>query len=94
VTGQVVFSNGKGVWLVGVDGANPTLFGGTSGMIYPTWFPIPPLYQALAVYNEQPSTSPLPNTNEIDVDGNLIATALLVPPSSQECPASIQWIPL
>lgn len=79
VTGQVVFSNGRGVWLVGADGVDPALIGGTADMIYPAWFPMPPPYQALAVYNEQTSASPLPNTTEIDVEGNLIATALAGP---------------
>ena len=76
VTGQVVFSNGKGVWCVGSDGSNPTLALGTGGMIYPTWFPLPPPYQLLAVYNEQNSASPLPNTTTIELNGNVVGTAL------------------
>lgn len=63
---------------VSADSTETSLIPATTQMIYPTWFPPPGTgSQILAVMSCQ--TSPEPNTSEIDVDGNLQASALAGP---------------
>ncbi|MGH6796640.1 MAG: TolB family protein [Methylocella sp.] len=74
--GQVAFSNGKGISIVGFNGINPVLLNKTEGMSYPAWFP---LAQLLAVMNNNATPAvPCPNTTKINLAGTP-ATALAGP---------------